>query len=60
MAEQVIDDEGRPQDSFGDGPHMGPESMGVLPVVHQGANESETVDRARTAAPHDGSGLRRT
>jgi hypothetical protein len=50
VAEQVIDDEGRPQDSFDDGPHMGPESVGVLPVIHKGSDESQTVDRASAAA----------
>ena len=59
VAEQVIDDEGRPQDGFDDSPHMGPESVGVLPVVDKGSDESQTVDRASAAAPHDGRGLRR-
>ncbi len=40
VAEQVIDDEGRPQKGFDDGPHMGPESVGVLPVVDKGSDES--------------------
>src|SRR6185312_4465512 len=57
VAEQVIDDEGRPQDGFDDGPHMGPESVGMLPVVDKGSDESQTVDSA--SAPHDGRGLRR-
>ena len=59
MAEQVIDNEGRPQDGFDDGPYMGPESVGVLPVVHKGPDESQTIDRASATAPHDGRGFRR-
>src|SRR6266536_1214042 len=59
VAEQVIDDEGRPQDGFHDGPHIAPESVGVLPVVHKGSDESQTVDRPSAAAPDSARGLRR-
>ena len=53
VGEQVVDDKGWPQDGFDDGPHMGPESGGVLPVVDKSSDESQTVDCASTAAPHN-------
>jgi len=59
VAEQVIDDEGRPQDGFDDGPHMSPEAVGMLPVIHKGTDEPQTIDRASAAAPRGACGLRR-
>ena len=59
VAEQVIDEKGRPQDGFDDGPHMGPEAVGMLPVVHDSPDEPQAINRASAAAPHGGSGLRR-
>jgi hypothetical protein len=58
VGEQVVDDEGWPQDGCDDGPHVGPESSGVLPVVDKRSYESQTVDCASTAAPHNGRCLR--
>lgn len=58
VGEQVVDDEGWPQDGFDDGPHVSPESGGVLPVVDKSSDESQAVDGAATAAPHDGRCLR--
>jgi len=52
LGEQVADDEGRPQDGFDDGPDMGPESRGVLPVVDNGPDEPQTVDCVSTT-PHN-------
>jgi len=60
VAKQVIDDEGWPQEGFDNSPYMGPESGGVLPVVHEGSDESQAVDRASAATPHDGPCLRRS
>jgi hypothetical protein len=49
MAEQVIDNEGRPQDGFGDGPYMGPESVGVLPGRRSPAWRMQAAGSARLA-----------
>ena len=43
---QVINEEGRPPEGVADGPQVGPQSVGVRPVGHPGADEPPAVDRA--------------
>ena len=58
VAKQVVDDEGRPQDRFDDGPHMGPEPGGMLPVLDQGPDEPQAIDGTSAAASDNVPGLR--
>ena len=43
VGEQVVDNEGWPQDGFDDSPPMAPESGGVLPAVGKSSDESPAV-----------------